>query len=50
MPAGTLPKRSRFPWRALIFGLLLLVAIGAYLQPAIKEQVDGFVRSLLSKF
>ncbi len=50
IPAGTLPKRGGIPWRKIVLGLLVLVAIGAYLQPHIREKVDGFVRSMLSRF
>jgi hypothetical protein len=49
VPPGTLPKRGA-PWKKIVLGLLVLAAIGAYLQPAVREKVDGVVRSLLSRF
>ena len=50
IPAGPLPKRGGFPWRKAIFAVIVLVAVGAYFQPDIREKVDGFVRSLMSRF
>ena len=51
IPAGTLPKRKRgLPWGRLLLALAVLAAVGAYFQPDIHRKVDGFVRSILSKF